>query len=263
MTPSKASPTAILVDDEAAVLAHTKRLLSEVWPELRIIDTAQNGREAIAKVGEQVPDVVFLDIKMPGLSGLDVARSLSNETLLVFVTAFNEFAVDAFEQAAIDYLLKPATAERLTETVARLKEKLTNKQALQPDTLSQLLEKLGDANLGGAGPPATDWLQWLRVGHGDEVELVATGDVVYLQSDHKYTSVLTAHSEYVLRAPLAELEQQLDPSQFWRIHRGIIVAVKEIKSARKDLRGRYTLSLRSRPEAVRSSAAYKHLFAQM
>lgn len=263
MTSNNAPPTAILVDDEAAVLAHTKRLLTEVWPELRILDTAQNGREAIAKIGEQVPDIVFLDIKMPGKSGLDVARELNTDTLLVFVTAFDEFAVQAFEQAATDYLLKPATPERLAETVARLKEKLANKQSVRPDTLNQLLEKLGEANLGGTGQPAKDWLKWLRVGHGDEVELVATGDVVYLQSDHKYTSVFTAHSEYVLRAPLAELEQQLDPSQFWRIHRGIIVAVKEIKSARRDLRGRYTLSLRSRPEAVRSSAAYKHLFAQM
>jgi len=163
---------------------------------------------------------------------LDVARKLSNQVHLVFVTAFDEYAVDAFEQAATDYLLKPVARDRLAETIKRLKNKL-------------------------------NWLQWLRVGHGDEVELVATNDVVYLQSDHKYTGVFTAHKECVVRTPLAELEKQLDPTQFWRIHRGVIVAVKEIKSAKKDMRGRYTLSLRSRTELVRSSAAYKHLFAQM
>jgi len=196
-----AEPTAIIVDDEAAVLSHLQKMLAACWPELRVIDTAQNGREAIAKIGAQAPDIVFLDIKMPGMTGLDVARELSKQVHLVFVTAFDEFAIDAFEHAATDYLLKPVEQIRLTETVARLKD--------------------------------------------------------------KYTGVFTAHKEYVVRAPLAELEQQLDPAQFWRIHRGIIVAVKEIKSAKKDMRGRYTLSLRSRPEPVRSSAAYKHLFAQM
>lgn len=257
-TASPSQPTAIIVDDEAAVLSHLKQLLADSWPELRVIDTAQNGREALAKIGEQAPDIVFLDIKMPGMTGLDVARKLSNQVHLVFVTAFDEYAVDAFEQAATDYLLKPVARDRLAETIKRLKNKLEQNESVDPAALSQLLETLGQTT-----PASQNWLQWLRVGHGDEVELVATNDVVYLQSDHKYTGVFTAHKECVVRTPLAELEKQLDPTQFWRIHRGVIVAVKEIKSAKKDMRGRYTLSLRSRTELVRSSAAYKHLFAQM
>ncbi len=250
--------TAILVDDEAAVLSHLQRMLAECWPELRILDTAQNGREALAKIGEQAPDIVFLDIKMPGLSGLDVARQLSTQVHLVFVTAFDEFAIQAFERAATDYLLKPVSTKRLTDTVERLKRRLKEHTAATPESLTRLLEKLGQTT-----PAAPQWLQWLRVGHGDEVELIATDEVVYLQSDHKYTSVFTAHDEHVLRAPLADLEQQLNPGEFWRVHRGIIVAAREIRSAKKDLRGRYTITLRSRPEAIRSSAAYKHLFAQM
>lgn len=256
------APTAILVDDEAIVLAHLQRQLAECWPELRILDTAQNGREALAKIGEAVPDVVFLDIKMPGMSGLDVARALGSAQQLVFVTAYDEFAVQAFEHAAADYLLKPVDPARLMLTVQRVQQRLASSNAATADitaaTLTGLLEQLGQA-----APKSAPWLTWLRVGHGDEVELIATDDVVYLRSDHKYTSVFTAHAEHVLRAPLADLERQLDPVRFWRIHRGMMVAVGEIKSAKRDLRGRYTLSLRSRPETIRSSAGYKHLFAQM
>lgn len=253
-----AEPTAILVDDEENALSHLQRMLGECWPQLRILDTAQNGREALAKISAQAPDIVFLDIKMPGMSGLQIAKALADSVHLVFVTAFDEFAVQAFEQAATDYLLKPVASERLVETVSRLQQKLDQSTATDSADLKNLL-----ATLEETGATTRNWLQWLRVGHGDQVELVATNDVVYLQSDHKYTSVFTAHHEHVLRVSLAELEKQLNPREFWRIHRGIIVAVKEIKSARRDLRGRYTLNLRSRQETIRSSAAYKHLFAQM
>jgi len=252
------APTAILVDDEAIVLARLQSQLTECWPELRILDTAQNGREALAKIGEQAPDIVFLDIKMPGMTGLEIASKLSRQLHIVFVTAFDEFAVQAFEQAAVDYLLKPVDPARLQQAGERIKERLKKDSGPTQESLAGLLQQLGQA-----APAAETWLNWLRVGHGDEVELIAAADVVYLRSDHKYTSVYTAHAEHVLRAPLAELERQLDPAKFWRIHRGMLVAVHEIKSARRDLRGRYTLSLRSRPETIRSSAAYKHLFAQM
>ena len=170
-------PTAIIVDDEAAVLSHLQQMLADCWPELRVIDTAQNGREALAKIGEQVPDIVFLDIKMPGMTGLDVARKLSKQVHMVFVTAFDEYAVDAFEQAATDYLLKPVAQTRLTETVNRLKNKLEQNLSAEPARFSALLEKLGQS-----APATQEWLQWLRVGHGDEVELIATNDVVYLLS---------------------------------------------------------------------------------
>ena len=251
------SPTAIIVDDEAALIEHLARLLQQCWPELRIIDTAQNGREALAKIGAQVPDVVFLDIKMPGPSGIDVARQLASSVNVVFVTAFDEFAISAFDEAAIDYLLKPVEPQRLRRTVERLQQRLKKNDSARAIDLQRLLSRIDSS------ASQETWLRWLRVGHGEEVELIAADDVVYLRSDHKYTSVFTAHAEHVLRAPLVELETQLDPEKFWRIHRGTIVAVREIKSARRDVRSRYTLSLRSRPETLRSSAAYKHLFSQM
>lgn len=251
-------PTAILVDDEANLLTYLHSQLAICWPELEVLDTAQNGREALAKIGEQVPDIVFLDIKMPGMTGLDVAGQLSPQTHVVFVTAFDEYALQAFDRAAVDYLLKPVDIERLSVTVERLKQRLANGQRPEAAALQAIL-----AQLNPNAEPQQEYLQWLRVGSGDEVTLIAAEEVVYLRSDHKYTSVFTATAEHVLRAPLAELEQQLDPSQFWRIHRGMMVAAKEIKSARRDLRGRYTLVLRSREESLRSSAAYKHLFAQM
>ena len=137
MSETTTEPTAILVDDEAAVLGHLQQMLSECWPELRILDTAQNGREALAKIGTQVPDVVFLDIKMPGLTGLDVARDLSRDTQLVFVTAFDEFAVQAFDQAAVDYLLKPVAPERLEETVNRLKNRLESETTMSAAAANQ------------------------------------------------------------------------------------------------------------------------------
>jgi len=252
------TPTAIVVDDEATLIDALQRQLADCWPELRILDTAQNGREALAKIGEHAPDIVFLDIKMPGMTGLDVARALGDQTQVVFVTAFDDYAVEAFEQSAVDYLLKPVDSSRLQRTCERLQSALqSGKATASKDKLERLLTKLDS-------PAAADaYLQWLRVGLGDEIELIATDDVVYLRSDHKYTSVFTAQAEHVLRAPLSELETQLDPNKFWRIHRGTIVAVSEIKNARRDLRGRYTLTLRSRPDTLRSSAAYKHLFAQM
>jgi len=251
-------PTAILVDDEAALLAYLATQLETCWPELEILDTAQNGREALGKIGEQVPDVVFLDIKMPGMTGLDVASKLSPETQLIFVTAFDEYAVQAFEQAAVDYLLKPVDTDRLALAVERVKARLQSGERPETSALQAIL-----AQLNPDSEPQQEYLQWLRVGAGDEVTLIATDEVVYLRSDHKYTSVFTASAEHVLRAPLTELERQLDPNRFWRIHRGTMVAVKEIKAARRDLRGRYTITLRSRGDTLRSSAAYKHLFAQM
>ena len=252
------APTAILVDDEATLLAYLQQQLETCWPELRVLDTAQNGREALAKISDQVPDIVFLDIKMPGLSGLDVARQLSADTRIVFVTAFDNYAVDAFENAAVDYLLKPVSDERLSQTVERLKQRLQATHSPPTEDLQALLQQLARTERN-----EERYLEWLKVGAGDEVQLIACSDVVYLRSDHKYTMVITADAEHVIRTSLSELEKQLDPSRFWRVHRGIIVAVNEIARAKRDLRGRYSLTLRSRDETLRSSAAYKHLFAQM
>jgi DNA-binding LytR/AlgR family response regulator len=182
----------------------------------------------------------------------------------VFVTAYDEYAVAAFDNAAADYLLKPVEPARLDQTVARVQERLQANAT--PTNLRELLAQLAQKQI----RQETGYLQWLRVGVGSgaetqqgEVQLVGCDEIVYLRSAHKYTSVFTATDEYLLRTPLSELEQRLDPAKFWRIHRGIIVSANQIMAARRDLRGRYTLTLRSRSETIRASSAYKHLFSQM
>lgn len=244
-------PTALLVDDEPNLRRHLADKLARLWPELTIAGNAGNGREALALAAELAPDVVFLDIRMPGQSGLEVAAALPAGTRVVFVTAYDDHAVDAFEAAAVDYLLKPVSDERLAATVDRLR-------AGEPDgeRVSRLLRDLLEQ------APAR-YLQWLRIGRGDAVDLVPVSAVVYFKSDHKYTTVCTAREEHVIRTPLAELERTLDPERFWRIHRSTIVAADQILEARRDLRGRWLLKLRNRPETLRVSQRYAHRFRQM
>lgn len=246
--------TALIVDDEPNLTQHLERLLAASWPELEILGTAHNGREALAKVETLSPDIVFLDIRMPGLSGLQVAAELPKDIHVVFVTAYDEFAVNAFEVAAADYLLKPVTAERLETTIARMQSMLNNNSGPTVE-LQQLV-----AQLKGDSP---SYLQWLRAGLGDTTQLIAIDDVVYLQADQKYTSIMTPDAEHLVRISIKDLEQQLDPNKFWRIHRGIIVNVNDISQAKRDLRGRYQITLRRRSEQLRSSQSYSQVFKQM
>jgi DNA-binding LytR/AlgR family response regulator len=244
------SATAILVDDEANLLDYLSRQLEELWPELEIVGTACNGRDAVALAAKTRPGIAFLDIHMPGMSGLQVAEALPPDTRIVFVTAFEEFAVEAFQRAAMDYLLKPVTPERLRETVHRLRDTPgSDRQALL-----QLLQE--------AGQPR-EYLQWLRTGLEDTTRLVPVQDVIYFEASQKYTSAVTRTDEYLLRRSIRELAEELDPNAFWQIHRGVIVRVDQISSARRDLRGRYTLTLRDHPARLRSSQSYGHLFKQM
>ena len=243
--------TAILVDDEENLLTSLGDKLKSLWPELEIVGTAQNGRQAIALARETQPDIAFLDIHMPGLSGLEVAEALPVATRIVFVTAYDQFAVDAFERAAVDYVLKPISDARLQQTIARLKRL----EDTDRDKLLSLLDHLK--------PQAAGHLSWIRAGLDDTTTLIPVDDVVYFQADQKYTSVMTAEAEHLVRRSIKELETQLDPQQFWRIHRGIIVRVDQIVNARRDLRGRYTLTLKDRSERLRSSQSYGHLFKQM
>ena len=249
------NPTAVLIDDEPAVSAHLTKKLAALWPELEILGTAVNGRQGIALVTDTQPEVVFLDIHMPGLDGLAVAQALPAATHIVFVTAFDQYAVAAFEQEAADYLLKPVTDERLAQTIDKLRECLEQETPETTPDLSALFAKL---NI-----DTQPQLKWLRTGLGEVTELIAVDEVVYFQADQKYTSVFTARGEHFIRTPIKELETQLNNDEFWRVHRGIIVRVDQIASARRDIRGRYTLTLRDRPESLRSSQAYGHLFKQM
>ena len=250
------APTALIADDEAALREELQRLLAAAWPELDVSASVADGASALGAVNRLQPDVVFLDVRMPPPSGLEVARQIGACAAVVFVTAYGDHAVEAFERAAVDYLLKPVTGPRLQETVSRLKRRLTGGACAAPGPreLESLVRRLADA-------PA--YLHWLRVGRGERVEIVAVDDVCFFRSDHKYTAAVTRDKEHLVRMPIAELAARLDPERFWRVHRGGIVNVAAVESARRDLRGRYRLTLKGRPEVLRVSAGYGHLFRRM
>ncbi len=247
---------ALLADDEPALRVELQRLLADAWPELAIVASVGDGAAALEAIERLRPDVAFLDIRMPPPSGLDVARCAGPNTAVVFVTAYDSHAVEAFERAAVDYLLKPVLGSRLDETVERLKRRLAggNRNEPAPQVLESLIRRLADT---------PEYLHWLRVGQGERVELVAVDDVCFFRSDRKYTAAVTRDREHLVRTPISELAARLDPARFWRIHRGGIVNVAAIEAARRDLRGRYRLTLKERPEVLRVSAAYRHLFRRM
>lgn len=272
---------ALIADDEAHLRDYLEQQLRDVWPELRVVARAANGLEALRLIDEQAPDVVFLDIRMPGMTGLDVAARLLDGPQpphIVFVTAFDQYAVQAFDQAAVDYLLKPATLDRLRKTVARLK----TAQAAQAATsappapaadgvtvaaLQALLAQLAAAPaavvpVAAAAPPEPP-LQWLRASQGEQVRLIAVDEVVYFQSNDKYTSVMLADGECLIRTPISKLREQLDGGQFWQIHRSVIVAARHIAGTRHDFRGRLMVQLKDRTEQLVVSRNYVDLFRQM
>ena len=235
--------------------------LAVAWPELRIVAKAENGIEALRLADELAPDIVFLDIQMPGLSGLDVAARLATTEHgphIVFITAYDHHAVAAFEHAACDYVLKPVTATRLARTVARLRTALLAKPAGEAEALRALLDKLGVA----AVPKPTP-LQWIRAAHGKETRLIPIGDVIYFQSNDKYTSVVTVDGESLIRTSMRELRDSLDEGRFWQIHRGVIVAASAIASTQTDFRGRLMVKLKGRTEQLVVSRNYTDQFRQM
>jgi DNA-binding LytR/AlgR family response regulator len=258
-------PRAIVADDEPNLLRYLTSRLAALWPELELAGTAANGPEAKALLAAEEPDIAFLDIRMPGISGLDVARDLS-DVHVVFVTAYDQYAVEAFERAAVDYLLKPVTDERLAATISRLKERLAagaKRDALSPQ-LVQALELLR-AHLPrlAESPGASGRLAWIRASVGSQVQLIAVDDICYFEANDKYTSVFTAGGEALIRTPLKELLTQLDPDRFWQIHRGTIVNLAHVAATARDLAGRIKLNLKTRPEALAVSRAYAHRFRQM
>ncbi len=240
---------ALILEDEPLLATQLRGKLALLWPELEIVGMPVEGREALRLARDAQPDVAFLDIRLPGMSGLEVAAALPGHTKVVFVTAHDEFAVEAFRAAAVDYLLKPVSNKRLAATIKRLRRDETQNRA----ELLALLQRIG----AGAAPTH---LHWIRAGIGEATALVSVDEVIYFRADAKYTSVMTREREYLVRRAISQLEPQLDPDQFWRIHRSLIVRVDQIASARRDLRGRYVLTLRDRPEKLRSSRAYGHLF---
>ena len=248
-------PTAIVAEDEATLRHQLIEQLGQLWPELAIVGEASDGVQALRLLDERQPDVLFLDIQMPGATGLEVARQASGRAHVVFVTAYDQHAVAAFDQGAVDYVLKPVSAARLFTAVSRLKQRLGTPPARLETTLSQL----------GASAPATgkQALRWINASVGQNLKLITVDEITYFQADNKYTRVVTNEGEALIRKPLKELVEELDPVQFWQIHRSTLVNATAIAGVARDFRGRMMVKLKSRPETLLVSDTYTHLFRQM
>jgi DNA-binding LytR/AlgR family response regulator len=276
-------PRALLADDEPHLLDYLEQALHQIWPQLQIIAKVANGIEALRLIDEQAPDIAFLDIRMPGLTGLQVAQQFPQQLPqqlpqqsahakphphIVFVTAYEQYAIDAFEHCAIDYLLKPPSAARLEKTVRKLQQAL--QQYTAPTELHALLAQLGRqyllSNPLSNPPPApasAATLQWIRAAHGEQTRLIAVDEVIYFQSNDKYTSVFTNQGESLIRTPLREIYEQLDNAVFWQIHRSTVVSARHIAGTRRDFRGRLLVQLKTHPEELVVSRNYVDLFKQM
>jgi DNA-binding LytR/AlgR family response regulator len=253
------APTALIADDEDLPRAELRRMLEAAWPELRIVAECEDGAAAIEALDALRPDIAFLDIRMPGRSGLDVARAASGRCHVVFTTAYDSHAVEAFRTGALDYLLKPVDAARLAPPVARLRERLGLK-ASAPD-LDSLLEKLRP-QLAARGAEAVR-LRWISASVGDTIKMFSIDEVLFFQSDEKYTRVVTARDEAHLRKPLKEIAEGLDGDDFWQVHRGAIVRAAAIARAQRDEMGRITLHLKEHTEKLAVSQAYAWRFKPM
>jgi len=262
--------TALIAEDEANLAHALKDALARTWPELRIVDVVGNGPAAIHAVDEHAPDILFLDIRMPGLTGLQVAERLAGAPgaqgpLVVFVTAYNEYAVQAFEREAVDYLVKPVIDARLAETVERLKKRLSSAAPVaagDDGELGRALDLIKRLAGGGAAAPAS-YLQFLRAGIGDSVRIVPVDEVIYLQAQDKYVSIYTRDGEQLIRISLKELSDQLDPNLFVQVHRSTIVNMRAVETADRDFTGRVLLTLRGSKDKVQVSRQYAHLFSRM
>jgi len=246
-------PTALIAEDETVLRNELRSHLAALWPELRIVGEASNGFEALQMLDRLTPGLVFLDIQMPGLTGLEVARQIAGRCHVVFVTAYDAHAVAAFEQGAVDYVLKPYTVERLALAVSRVRQRLSSTPAALDGVLRELT----------AAAPVRKHLRWINASKGQDVALITVDEVLYFQSDTKYTRVVTATGESLIRTPLKELQDELDPACFWAIHRSTIVNANAIAGVTRDFRGRVLVKLKSRNETLLVSDAHTHLFRQM
>jgi DNA-binding LytR/AlgR family response regulator len=273
------APRAVLADDERLMREQLRARLAEVWPELQIVAEAKNGLEAVQLVEEHRPDIVFLDIRMPGLTGVEAARQIAqlpprneadDELLpeIVFITAYDQYAVEAFEQGVADYVLKPAERERLLVTVQRIQKRLAARASgteAAPDAgpvpnMQQLLHQLS-ARLNPGGAP--NYLQWIQATVGQAIQMIPVEEVLFFISDEKYTRVQTAQVEALIRKPIKELVDEVDPRVFWQIHRSTLVNVKAINGVTRDFRGRQIVSVKGHPEKLEVSRSYTGLFKGM
>ena len=277
-----ATARAVLADDERLMREQLRARLAEVWPELEIVAEAKNGVEAVHAVEQHRPDVVFLDIRMPGLTGVEAARQIAQLPAppgqddgeedpgppeVVFITAYDQYAVEAFEQGVADYVLKPAERERLQLTVARIRKRLAARAAGQETpadaatggSMQQLLHQLS-ARMSGQAP---QYLKWIQATVGQNIQMIAVDEVLFFISDEKYTRVQTAQVEALIRKPIKELVDELDPHQFWQIHRSTLVNVNGIAGVGRDFRGRQIVAVKGHGEKLEVSRSYTGLFKGM
>jgi DNA-binding LytR/AlgR family response regulator len=251
---------AVIADDEPLMRAQLRARLSELWPELEIVAEAKNGVEAVEQVEEHRPEVVFLDIRMPAKTGIEAAREIANldgrPPEIVFVTAYDQYAIDAFQQGVIDYVLKPAERERLAVTVERLRKRLAEPSP-SSDTLQQALARLAEKLEPGSR------LKWIQASVGNQIQMIPVDEVLFFVSDEKYTRVQTAQQEALIRKPIKELIAELDPAQFWQIHRSTLINARAIAGVIRDERGRQLVAIKGRPEKLEVSRSFSHLFKGM
>ena len=250
---------AVIADDESQLRVHLKSLLFKLWPDLIICGEAKNGQEALELIEKHRPDIAFLDIRMPGLSGMEVAKKVTESCWVVFITAYDKYAVEAFENEAIDYLLKPITHKRLEKAVRRLQKQIAA-SIKPPSDMSEIIEQ-AIARLYRKEKPG--YLRWLKTQHGDGIRLVPVDEVCYFKASDKYTLIVTKDGELLIKKAIKELAHELDPNQFWRIHRGTIVNAHYITKVSRSLTGRGVVKLKNRPELLTVSRSYIHIFKQM
>ena len=250
------APTAVVAEDESTLRAELIEQIGALWPEVAIVGEASDGVQALRMLDELRPDVLFLDIHMPGATGLDVARQASGRSHVVFVTAYDEHALAAFDHGAVDYVLKPLSAARLFTAISRIKQRLGD----APGDLGAVLDRLATLP---AATPARTWLRWINASVGQTLKLITVDEVLYFQADNKYTRVVTRDGEALIRKSLKELVEELDAQQFWQIHRGTLVNAMAVAGVSRDFRGRLMVKLKERSETLQVSDSYAHLFKQM
>jgi DNA-binding LytR/AlgR family response regulator len=255
---SKTSPTAVVADDERLMREQIVGRLKEAWPELQIVGQAGNGREAVAMAQSLEPDIVFLDINMPEMDGIKAARVLAGQAHVVFVTAYDQYAISAFDHGAVDYLLKPVETERVALTCTRLRERLLQK----PDPMNDLLEQLSQ-RLGSGGPRPREYMRWVQASVGATIRMIPTSDILFFRAEDKYTRVQTENFEALIRKPIKELIDSLDPNEFWQIHRATVVRVDAVAQVSRNLRGNQIVHLKNSDEKLEVSRTFHHLFKQM
>jgi DNA-binding LytR/AlgR family response regulator len=244
---------ALIADDEPHLAHYLRDQLLALWPELQIVHLARNGIDAAARIAELEPDLAFLDIQMPGLSGLEVAQGIEGNTRVVFVTAFDEYALQAFDHAALDYVLKPVSTDRLARTVARLRDTPASAAVAADAGLADVLRKLM------AAPPRRR-LRYILAGQGERARHLDVADVRYFQADDKYTVVASVHGEYLIRTTITDLVSQLDPEQFWQVHRSTVINLAWLDGTRRDDTSRLFLRMRGHATELPVSRAFVHLF---